>query len=370
MKKLTLLIITITTFITSGCFLKEKDLGKMLFPISIGLSYEEDKYKIYLQILNTSALSIVETETSQTDTTYILIHAEDKDLNVALTKLGLKALTYISAIKAKSFVIHTSIFENSPLDYHTVAKFFINSPLFRSKIQLFTTNTKLEDFYGVQYSLVGSTVYSHTNEEEPVIIKGFTDPSFLIDSLKSYEENKRSYHFPTIDVSEENIDSGEQTGKLKKTKAYKYTGICFTTYNKEKKYDCLNKEEALGYKWYSEQTYVNVELGNQENPINVIIDQSNWKTSIKDNKFNINLKINAIINFNLSDYPIEKINDKINDKIKKDILDTLSFSYNKNIDIYHLNDYAFRKNKDIKYNLDNVNINIDTNIINSSYYKH
>lgn len=370
MKKLTLLIITITSFITSGCFLKEKDLGKMLFPISIGLSYEEDKYKIYLQVLNTSALSIVETETSQTDTTYILIHAKNKDLNIALKDLGLKALTYISAIKVQSIILHKSIFEESPLDYHTIAKFFINSPLFRSKVQLFTTNTKLEDFYSVQYSLVGSTVYSHTNEEEPVIIKGFTNPSFLIDSLKSHEEDKRSYHFPTMDVSEENIDSGDQSGKLEKTKTYKYTGICFTTYNEEKKYDCLNKEEAIGYKWYSKQTYVNLELGEKETPINVIIDKSNWKTTIKDNEFNVNLKIKAIINFNLSSYSIEKIKEEINKQIKKDIIDTLNVSYNKNIDVYHLNDYAYRKNKDLKYNLSNVNINIDTNIINSSYYKY
>lgn len=370
MKKLTIIVIILTTFLTSGCFLKEKDLGKMLFPISIGLSYEENKYKIYLQVLNTSALSIVETETSQTDTTYILIHAEDENLNEALTKLGLKALTYISAIKVKSIVLHTSIFKESPLDYHTIAQFFINSPLFRSKVQLFTTSTKLEDFYSVQYSLVGSTVYSHTNEEEPVIIRGYTKPSFLIDSLKSYAENKRSYHFPTMDVSEENIDSGDQTGKLEKTKTYKYTGICFTTYNEEKKYDCLTKEEALGYKWYSEQTYINVELGNKDNPINIIVDKSNWKTTIKDNKFNINLKIKAIINFNLSNYSIKKIKEEINNKIKKDILDTLNVSYIKNIDIYHLNDYSLRKNKDLKYNPNNVIVNIDANIINSSYYKY
>lgn len=370
MKKLTILIITITTFLTSGCFLKEKDLGKMLFPISIGLSYEENKYKIYLQILNTSALSIVETETSQTDTTYILIHSENEDLNKALKDLGLKAMTYISAIKVKSFVIHKSIFEDSPLDYHTIARFFINSPLFRSKVQLFTTNTKLDDFYGVQYSLVGSTVYSHTNEEEPLIIKGFVNPSFLIDSLKSYEEDRRAYHFPTMDINEENIDSGDQNGKLDKTKTYKYTGICFTTYNEETKYDCLNKEEAIGYKWYSEQSYVNVELGTQNEAINVVIDKSDWKTTIKDNKFNINIKVNAIINFNMSSYSIEQIKKEINNQIKKDILDTLSIAYSKNIDIYHLNDYALRKNKDIKYNLNNVNVNIDTNIINSSYYKY
>jgi hypothetical protein len=106
-------------------------------------------------------------------------------------------------------------------------KYFINTPLFRSKIQLFTTNTKLEDFYSVQYMLVGASVYSHTNEEEPQIIRGFTTPSFLIDSLKSKEENNRMYHFPIMDVNEENISSGDSKGELKQTKTIhnKYDGF-------------------------------------------------------------------------------------------------------------------------------------------------
>ena len=51
-------------------------------------------------------------------------------------------------------------------------------------------------------------------------------------------------------------------------------------------------------------------------------------------------------------------------------MNTLAIAYKKNIDIYHLNDYAFRKNKNLTYNLNNVTINIDTDIINSSYYKY
>jgi len=89
LKKITLLILVITSFLTSGCFLKEKDLGQMLFPISLGLTYENNKYKIYLQVLDTSTLSIVETESSKSETTFVLIHAEDENLNEAISKIGL-----------------------------------------------------------------------------------------------------------------------------------------------------------------------------------------------------------------------------------------------------------------------------------------
>lgn len=368
MKKLTLLIIILSSLLTTGCFLKEKDLGQMLFPISMGLEYKDNKYKIYLQVLDTSALSIVETESSKSDTTFVLIHAEDENINEAITKIGLKALTYISAIKLKSIVIHKSIIEDSPLNYHDLMNYFINTPLFRTKVQLFMTDTDLNDFYSVQYMLVGASVYSHTNEDEPQIIRGFTNPSFLLDSLKSNSESKRMYHFPIMNVDEENIDSGDSKGELKKTKSYKYDGICYTTYTD--KINCLNKEEAIGYRWYSEVEFVNVETGTLESPINIIVENVKWKNSIKNNKFEINIKLKTHISLNFTDFSIEKIKEKFNNKIKKDILDTLSNAYNKNIDIYHLNDYALRKNKNLKYDLNNVNITIDTTITNTTYYKY
>ena len=117
MKKFLIYLTLLTTLLTSGCFLEEKDLGQMLFPISLGITYEENQYKVYLQILDTSTLSIVETESSQRETSFVLIHAEDKDIGQALGKLGLKAQTYISAIKVKSIVLHKSILEESPIEH-------------------------------------------------------------------------------------------------------------------------------------------------------------------------------------------------------------------------------------------------------------
>jgi len=370
LKKITLLILVITSFLTSGCFLKEKDLGQMLFPISLGLTYENNKYKIYLQVLDTSTLSIVETESSKSETTFVLIHAEDENLNEAISKIGLQALTYISAIKLKSIVLHKSIFEDAPIDYHTIMKHFINTPLFRTKVQLFVTEDKLDDFYSVQYMLVGASVFSHTNEEEPQIIRGYSNPSFLLNSLKSFSEDNRMYHYPIMTVTEDTIDSGDQSGETKKVKSYKYDGVCFSTYSKEKTFECLNKEEAMGYRWYSEVEFVNVKFGTQENPVNIIIDKTKWKNSIINNKFEINVKLEGLISFNLSNYSIEKIIEETNNKVKEDIIKTLEIALNKNIDIYHLNDYAFRKNKDLKYNLNNVIINVDTNISNTTYYKY
>ena len=358
------------TLLSSGCFLKQKDLGQMLFPISLGVSYEDDKYSVYLQILDTSTLSIVETESSSRETSFVLIHAEDKDLSKALGNLGLKALTYISAIKIKSIVLHKSIFDDSPLDYHDLANYFINTPLFRTRVQLFVTETKLKDFYSVQYMLVGASVYSHANEEEPQIIRGYTKPAFLLDSLKSNSENKRMYHFPIMNLNEESIDSGDPSGKTSKVKAYKYDGICFTTYNEKKKYDCLSKEEALGYRLYSEVGYITEDLGDMNNPINILLENINWKNKIENNVFVIDLKLKASISLNISDYTILEIKEKLKEKINKIIFSTLSFAYEKNIDIYHLNDYAYRKNRNIKYNLENVNSNIQISITNTNYYKN
>ena len=369
MKKLSFILVICFTLLTSGCFLKEKDLGQMFFPVSLGISYENEKYTIYLQVLNTSTLSIVETETSQSDTTYILIHAEGESISEAFSQLGLKSLTYISAVKLKSIILHTSVLEEGPLSFDELSQYFINSPIFRTRVQVFITDTKIEDFYSVRYMLVGSSVYSHTNEKDPQIIRGYANPTYLIDALKSVKDNNRMYYFPIMDVKEENIKEGGSDGKLKSVKTYFYNGICFSTYT-DVRLKCLNKEEAMGIRWYEEIEYINIEVGSNKTPINIIIDKINWKTKIANNGFLINLKIKGQISLNASNLLIEEIKLKLNEEIKKDITNTLKIAYENDIDIYHLNDYSMRTNKNIKYNLENITIDIDTTIENTTYYKY
>ncbi len=367
-KKL-ILIIPLLSLLSTGCFIKNKDLNKMFFPISIGLSYEENKYKVYLYILNTSTISVIETENYDTSTSFILISEEDESISEAFTKLGLKAATYVSAIKVKSIVLHKSIFEQGPIDYYQVGQYFVNNPIFRTKVQLFLTNTDLDKFYNVKYMLVGSRIYSHDNNQVPEILRAETKPSFLLDSLKSYADYNRMYYFPVIDVKNETLEEGDEKGELSGLETYYYNGICYTTYN-DKKIDCLSEDEAEGHKWYHQIKHITIEASNDESTINVIIKKADWDTKLKDNNYYIKIKTQAYINFNLSSLSIDKITDKINEKIKQEIKTTLTKSYEKDIDIYHLNDLALRKDKQLKYNLENVNIEVETSIINTTYYKY
>lgn len=370
MKKILMIIVITTSLITSGCFIKEKDLGQMFFPISLGITYKDDKYKVYLQVLNTSTISIVETEGSINESTFILIHEEGEDINEIFTKLGLKTLTYISAIKLRSIIINKSVFDNGPIKYNELCQYFINSPIFRTKVKVYITEENIEDFYSVKYNLVGTGIYSHASDKNPQLIKGYTSPAYLLDSLKSYYENKRMYSFPIMKIREDIIEEGDKEGKLKNIKSYAYGGICFTTYNSFSKIECLNQEDALGYRFYKELTYLNIDFNDDKSPINVIIDKSNWKTKIENNKFEITITTEAYINVNLSSLSCDEIKEKLNEEIKKDVLNTLSLAYKKNIDIYHLNDYAFRTSKNLKYSLDNVEVNVNSKIKNSTYYKY
>lgn len=369
MKKVLLSLTLITSLFTSGCFIKEKDLGQMFFPISLGITYENNKYKMYLQVLNTSTISIVETEGSINESTYILIHEEDDDINKLFTKLGLKNLTFISAIKLRSIIVNKSIFTDSPLKYYDLFEYFINSPIFRTKVNVYVTEKNIEDFYSIKYNLVGTGIYSHASDKEPKLIQGYTTPSYLIDSLKSYYENNRMYSFPIMDVKEDVIEEGDKEGKLNAIKSYAYGGVCYTTYSNEE-IECLNKEENLGARWYNELSFLNVDLSENEKPLNVIVDKSKWKTKIDNNTFKIKISTEAYINLNLTNLSLNEITKNINKKIKKDVYDTLKIAYQKNIDIYHLNDYAYRKRKNLKYNLENVEITVDTKIKNTTYYKY
>jgi len=369
MKKFLTLLIFASSLLTSGCFIKQKDLGQMFFPISLGITYEENKYKIYLQVLNTSTISIVETEGSINESTYILIHEEDEDINKLFTKLGLKTLTFISAIKLRSIIINKSVFDEGPIEYHELFQYFINNPIFRTKVQMYITDKDIEEFYSVKYNLVGTGIYSHASDKDPKLIQGYTTPAYLLDSLKSYYEDDRMYSFPIMDVNEELVEEGDKDGKLKNIKSYAYGGICFTTYS-ETNLECLNKEEAKGYRWYNELSFLNVDMMDNNTPLNIIVDKSKWKTKINKDTFEIKISTESYINLNLTNLSIEEIKEKLNNEIKKDVVNTLKLAYEKDIDIYHLNDFAIRKNKDMKYNLDNVKIAVESKIKNTTYYKY
>lgn len=369
MKKLLAAIILISSLLTSGCFIKNKDLGQMFFPISLGITYEDNKYKVYLQILNTSTISIIEMEGSINDSTFILIHEEDQDINKIFTKLGLKNLTYISAIKLRSIIINKSVFEDGPIKYDEICQYFINSPIFRTKVNIYITEENIEDFYSIKYNLIGTGLYTHASDKEPKLITGYSPSAYLLDSLKSYYENNRMYSFPILSIKEDIIEEGDKEGKLNTLKTYAYDGICFTTYSSIP-LGCLNKDQSLGYRWYNELSYLNIDLEHNSKPLNIIVDNNNWKTKINNDKFEINISVQAYININLTDLSLNEIETKINDKIKKDVINTLELAYINDIDIYHLNDYSYRKDKNIRYNLDNVSIQVESKIKNSTYYKY
>lgn len=367
MKKILMILVALSTLLTSSCLMKQKDLGQMFFPISLGITYEDNKYKVYLQILNTSTISIVETEGSINESTYILIHEEDEDINKIFTKLGLKTLTYISAIKLRSIIINKSVFDEGVLPYNQLLQYFLNSPIFRSKVQLYITEKDIEDFYSVKYNLVGTGIYSHASDKEPQLIQGYTVPAYLLDSLKSYYENNRMYSFPVMTVKEDIVEEGDKEGKLQSIKSYAYDGVCFTTYSKNP-IECFKKDEIQGHRWYNQLSNINVDLN--KNQLNLIVNKNKWKSKINNDKFEIHITNEAYININLTDLSIDEIKNELNSKIKKDVENTLKLAFENNIDIYHLNDLALRKGKNIKYNLDNVNIIVESKIKNTTYYKY
>ena len=172
-----------------------------------------------------------------------------------------------------------------------------------------------------------------------------------------------------MDVEESTIEEGDKEGKLQPLKTYAYKGICFTTYKGET-IECLDKEQAKGVRWYNELKSINVDLNQDNNPLNIIVDKSKWKTKIKNNTFEINVSTLAYININLTSFNLKEIEESLNNHIKKEIEDTLLLGYQKNIDIYKLNDYAYRNKESIKYHLENVKIKVESNIKNSTYYKY
>ena len=76
----------------------------------------------------------------------------------------------------------------------------------------------------------------------------------------------------------------------------------------------------------NELSFINVDLLDNDSPLNLIVDKSKWKTKIENNNFKIDISLNAYINLNLTNLQINEIKEKLNEKIKKDVTNTLKLA--------------------------------------------
>jgi len=362
MKKLKLLIVTSLVLCFSGCFIKEKDVTQIAFPITLMISKNENKYRLHMLILSNSMSSKIELESGLHDTLYHTIIFEGDTMSEASQKIGVVTNGSVSAIKIRSIILHKSLFEKTTIDYQDISNYIINNPLYRTNIYLYYTEDEPDEILNINSLNFSTNTHFYLSRPDRQHLNDFLLPSKLLDTTKSFLDNRRMFYLPSLSMSKEHLKQ-ESDGELKPVNTYKIDGGFFLTNQNEFKY--VSVDNLQGLKWKNNLKYFDIELGQEENLLNVKIENTKWKTKIIDGNIYVEVNVLSKINYNHTDLKASEVEEKLKQHIENDIIGTYKSNY-KEIDIYHFNDLSYRLKKDIN-NLDTFKLNVKTTIKNTIY---
>ena len=360
MKKIKYLILSFS-LILSGCFLTEKDITKMIFPVAMMIGGENNMYQVYLLSVSTTSNSKIELETSTDISKYSVSKFEANSISEAISKAGIATKGTTSAMKIETIILHDSLFSNYNLDYQSITAHIINNPLFRTNSYIYYSKYKADELLNISSIEVSDSYYYYIIRPEKENLKDYILPSRLIDTSKAYIDNKRMFYLPSLSIKTSDVKQ-EKDGELVDVNTYYVDGAYFL--NKAGNFSYVDISKLNGFKWADKKEYFDIEIGSDIDPIYLKIETVKWDIEISDS-LNLNIKLKTKINYNHSSLTIKEIESKLKETIKKDIYETYTSLY-KDIDIYLFNDLAYRLNKNID-NISSFNLNIDLMLKNTIY---
>lgn len=361
MKKIKYLIICIS-FLFSGCFLSEKDITKMIFPSAMLIAKQDELYEVYLLSVSSSANSKIEVETSIEVSKFDISKFEANSINEAISKAGIATKGTTSAMKIETIILHSSLFENSDLEYDTILAHIINNPLFRTNSYIYYSRYDPTELLNINSIEVSDSYYYYIVRPEKENLKDYILPSRTIDTLKAYKDNKRMFYLPAISLKQDSVKL-ESDGELKDVNTYFIEGAYFL--NKKGEFSFVDINKLNGFKWADKKEYFDIEIGKDNEPLYLKIETVKWKINLKEDKPLLDISMKIKINYNHSSLNVDEIEEELEEVIKKDIYSTYISLY-KDIDVYLFNDYAYRLNKDIS-DTSNFDLKLNLRIKNSIY---
>ena len=360
MKKIKYLILCFSLLL-NGCFLAEKDITKMIFPIAMMISANDNNYQVYLLSVSNTANSKIELETSTDISKYSLSKYEAPSISEAISKAGIATKGTTSAMKIETIILHDSLFSKANISYEAITSHIINNPLFRTNSYIYYSSYNPDELLNISSIEVSDSYYYYIIRPEKENLKDYILPSRTIDTAKAYIDHKRMFYLPSLSIKSGDVKL-ENEGELKDVNTYFVDGAYFL--NRNGSFSFVELEKLNGFKWADKKEYFDIEIGSENDPIYLKIETVKWEITIEET-VNLNLKLKTKINYNHSDLSIIELENKLKEIIKKDVYKTYTSLY-KDIDIYLFNDIAYRLNKNIGIP-NSFNLNIDLIIKNSIY---
>lgn len=324
----------------SGC-LGMTEPERMLYIHGFGVDYEDGEFKIYGQIINFKTVAKSDQPSSETNQSQVGF-SSGKTIDEAIFKL------YDSADE-KVFWGHLTyiIFSEEALKHgamNSVVDTFIRYRETRYRVWLYSTDDSVEDILltvpiintAITLSKLGDPMSSFEQDSlvEPVDIRrmiiGLNEPSH------------------EMVIPRFSINKNWETTKGK-DKIAQLSGVGLITPNEFKGF--LTREKMYGFRWMTNETKrgeITFPLDSDEEEIMSVVLQK-VKVKVKPVvegdivKFDIDVEMQGEVSNIPVKIGMDIIRKKAEEEIKRQILETYKEGLNKEIDIYRLSEYLYRK---------------------------
>lgn len=365
MKKI--IVILLSTLLLTGCY-DYKELNTIAIVSATSIDYINDEYIINAQVINPQAPD----KTVVIGSPFIIYEGKGKTIQEAYRKVTATSSRFLYQNHLQLLLITDKIKDNKLKE---LIDFFARNPSVRTEfyVMLYKGDNPIDIITPInEISAMSIIETSETN----IKFLGETLEVTFNDLINSYLNPNKEIIIPTIKQigKSKDEDKTENTEQSKIKTNYEIKGLAI--YKDNKVAGFLNEEETLAYNYISNNitnTIYTYEC-EKEKYMTIEITDSKAETKIKNENVNINIKIKGNINENNCN--IEMTNNKeiknlekniskdINNFIKKNINNIIK-EYNSDIfgfkDIVYKNDYNYyKKIKNNKEWLKNINININT----------
>ncbi|MBD7936430.1 Ger(x)C family spore germination protein [Cytobacillus sp. Sa5YUA1] len=341
-KKICILIIMITPLLTACWDSHEPE--RQMYAHGLGVDYKDNKYTVYVQIINLSLLAKSESSGGDKKIKYELGKASGNSVEEAIIKLYRSTQSKVFWGHLNYIVFTTSLIDQDSLkpvvDY--IERYFEA----HYRVWMYVCNEPLEKILKTTSILGMSMEFTRLSNPSVTTNKNFNVAPVDLRNLSiALDEPPYRALVPLITYSNDTWESNEGEDSV-----IKFDGLAVLSEKEMKR--IFNNHEIAGYRWVKEE-FTNQELIVQPSgPENIGLLINDMKVKVKPNSniknnspsFEIEVKAKGSITHMGTDLQLNKIKQKGEEVIKQDILKTFNTALESDIDIYNLSNRLYKKN--------------------------
>lgn len=338
-KKIALFTILFMVLLLSGCT-DNSEPERMLYIHGLGVDYEDNKYTIYVQVINLGG--VAKSEQPQAESEHSEVgRASGKTVDEAIFNL-------YHSLDQKLFWGHLSfvVFSEEALKngrMNSVIDLLSRYRETRYHIWLYSTEDSVKDVLLtvpiIKTSIVLATLGDPKNSFKQ---ESFIEPINMRLAIIGLNEPSHEVVLPTISV----VKNWETT--TGKDKIGKLTGGGVVSPDDFKGF--ITGENARGLRWMSNKTKrTEISLGAIGNEDSVTIKTGKIKVHVDpvvkgdSVRFDIHIKMAIEIGSIQRKISVDQVRREYEEKVKREIKETYEEALKKDIDIYRLSEYLYRK---------------------------